>query len=58
MLSLPNLVSIDLSDNAFGGRSAEPMYVHVESYLPVASLYSHLRAKGSSSFHRTLVCKS
>ncbi|GJN88790.1 hypothetical protein Rhopal_001759-T1 [Rhodotorula paludigena] len=25
LLSLPNLTSLDLSDNAFGGRSAEPM---------------------------------
>lgn len=25
LLHLPNLVSLDLSDNAFGGRSAEPM---------------------------------
>jgi Ran GTPase-activating protein (RanGAP) involved in mRNA processing and transport len=27
LLTLPNLVSLDLSDNAFGGRSAEPMQV-------------------------------
>ena len=27
MLNLPALVSVDFSDNAFGGRSAEPMCV-------------------------------
>lgn len=27
MLNLPALISVDFSDNAFGGRSAEPMSV-------------------------------
>ena len=36
LLTLPNLTSLDLSDNAFGGRSAEPMCVvsSIERLLP------------------------
>lgn len=51
LLHLPHLTSLDLSDNAFGGRSVEPMYVRTLISHPLAHSRSDPRRLELLSSH-------